>query len=446
MKKIKLLLLLTLIIIPSHAMASPSASMSCSASSNVSVGDTVTVTVRGSANESVLWDTTLTSDNSKLKYTGGSSLHSIKDDFSSSASFTYTFSAIEEGSASVSSSTMVSNQNGEENGYFTSKCNINIGKKVEKSSDNALKSLGVDGVDLSPEFNKETLEYNATIQSDNDTTIKINASANDSKSSISGAGNQNVTLGLNKLQVTVSAENGSTRTYTINLTVQEKNPITVKIDGKAYTVMRKISGVDAPPGFEGTKIIINEKEVDAFKNEKTGYVLVVLTDEKNNTHLYSYDEKTNSYKKYLYYTSAGINLILLKAEKSEIPYRYNKSTFKIDGEEVEGYAFNENSKFRLVFALNTDTLKKDFYLYDLEEKTFQRFYNEQVSIYIDLVKKCKIGLVILAGLFAILFITIICLVTTNHKTRKRINNITNPKKKEKIKKESKKVDMNNFLD
>ena len=358
--KINKIILLLILLFPKVAFASPSANMSCSSVSNASVGDTITVTVKGSANENVLWDTTITSDNSKLKYTGGNDLHSIKDSFSTSTSFSYSFKAVDKGVATVSSSTLISNENGEEKGYFTSKCSINIGEKVEKSSNNYLKSLSIDNATISPEFNKDTLEYSASINSDNDTKININASAVDGKSSISGTGSQNATLGLNKYNIVVTAENGTTRTYTINVTVNEANPIIVKINGKKYTVVRKVSDIQIPEGFEKTSIKIEDKDVDAFKNEKTGYLLVVLIDEKNNTGLFSYNEKNNSYKKYQYYSNSDLNLIIVKPKNSSIPYKYKKNIFKINGDKVTGYAFDSNSKYRLVYALNLDTMKKKF--------------------------------------------------------------------------------------
>ena len=51
-----------------------------------------------------------------------------------------------------------------------------------------------------------------------------------------------------------------------------------------------------------------------------------------------------------------------------------------------------------------DTGEKAFYLYDMQENTFQRFYNTQVEIYRDLLKKLEIGVIGLGALIAILFI------------------------------------------
>lgn len=425
MKKIKYVVFLFLIMFfpREYVLAAPSATMSCSASRNVTVGDIIKVTVRGNATESVYWDTTFTSDNTKLRYVGGSQLRSISDDASSSITLSYSFRALAEGTAKVSSSTAIANASGQENGYFTSNCTINIGKKVEKSSDNALKNLGIEGIKLTPEFNKDVLEYSATMESDNDTTINIKADPNDSKSSITGGGNQNAILGLNKLSIVVTAESGTTRTYVINLNVKEKNPITKKINGIKYTLLRKVSETEIPSGFEKFNIKIEDKDVEAFKNDMNT-ILVVFIDKNNKTYLFSYDEEKNKFEKYLFFKNSNLSLVLNKPNKTEIPYKYKKSIFLIGEQEVEGYTLSEGADFRLIYAMNMDTKEKSFYLYDLKENTFQRFYNEQVNIYIELMKKCKIALVIIIGLFAILSVTLVCLFTTNHKTKKKINKYT----------------------
>lgn len=429
-----LLLLLAIIFLPKTVLAAPSISLSCRGGT-VSVGSTISVTVSGSASEEVMWDITAYSSNeSKLKISSDSRF--ISESFSNSVSKTYKFLATDTGSVSVQANATGSNYSGIK-GSSSSSCTINVvaktetKKKVEssKSSDNSLKSLEIDGATLTPEFNKDTLEYNVEIESDEKTKVNIKASSNDSKAKVEGTGEREVDLGLNKLEINVRAENDSVRTYIINLTVSEKNPIIVKVDGKKYKLMRKINGIDIPAGYEKVTIKIKGKEVEALKNSKTGYILVALVDSKNKTSLYIY--KNNKYTKYDEFTNGQLKLLILKAKNKDIPYKYKKCTFNINDSEINGYELSYESRFKLVYALNLDTNEKDFYLYDLDQKTFQRFYNEQVEIYVGLVKKFKIGLVILAGVFAVLLITIICLSRTNSKTKKKINKITN-KRVEKI--------------
>lgn len=96
-----------------------------------------------------------------------------------------------------------------------------------KSSDNYLTNLQIDGYRLTPEFDKQTLEY--TIDGDIKTNeININATPSNEKATINGAGIIKVDKEKNKYRIDVTAENGSVRTYIIKLketgkTEQQKN-------------------------------------------------------------------------------------------------------------------------------------------------------------------------------------------------------------------------------
>lgn len=96
-----------------------------------------------------------------------------------------------------------------------------------KSSDNYLTNLQIDGYRLTPEFDKQTLEY--TIDGDIKTNeININATPSNEKATINGAGIIKVDEEKNEYRIDVTAENGSVRTYIIKLketgkTEQQKN-------------------------------------------------------------------------------------------------------------------------------------------------------------------------------------------------------------------------------
>lgn len=88
----------------------------------------------------------------------------------------------------------------------------------ETRSDNTnLKSLKVDVEGLSPEFDKNITEYYLIV----DLTIeKVNVEAvpEDEKSKITITGNSDLQEGENTIKILVKAENGNTKTYTINIT------------------------------------------------------------------------------------------------------------------------------------------------------------------------------------------------------------------------------------
>ena len=91
-----------------------------------------------------------------------------------------------------------------------------------KSSNNNLKSINVKGYTLKKE-NDNT--YSLTV-SKNTESIIIEAVAEDSKTSITHNGENKLNIGNNKIEVVLTAENGSTKTITLNVTRREKDLIT----------------------------------------------------------------------------------------------------------------------------------------------------------------------------------------------------------------------------
>lgn len=85
---------------------------------------------------------------------------------------------------------------------------INFGNNI-----NTLSSLSINGANIN--FTSENTNYNATIDSD---SVEIKATATDNKATIKGAGKIKLNYGNNTLKVVVTAENGLTKTYTLNIT------------------------------------------------------------------------------------------------------------------------------------------------------------------------------------------------------------------------------------
>ena len=88
---------------------------------------------------------------------------------------------------------------------------------VGKSSNNNLKTLEIENATLEPEFNSLIFDYTVTLNEQNAKKIRINAESEDEKATIQGIGEIQLTDGINKLQVIVTAENGNIKIY--NLTV-----------------------------------------------------------------------------------------------------------------------------------------------------------------------------------------------------------------------------------
>ena len=86
----------------------------------------------------------------------------------------------------------------------------------EESSNANLSNLGIRPNDFSG-FKPGTTTYNVTVPEDVE-SVEVYATAQDSAATVSGTGSQTLAYGENTLSVVVTAEDGTTKTYTINIT------------------------------------------------------------------------------------------------------------------------------------------------------------------------------------------------------------------------------------
>ncbi len=82
---------------------------------------------------------------------------------------------------------------------------------------NWLKTLAVDGYSLSPTFDLKVDQQYSLIVPNSAATIKVSASAVSTKATVQGTGNIILNTGNNIVTITVTAENGNTRNYIINV-------------------------------------------------------------------------------------------------------------------------------------------------------------------------------------------------------------------------------------
>ena len=87
----------------------------------------------------------------------------------------------------------------------------------EKSANNNLTKLEVEGYTLSPEFEKDTLEYSIEIPRDV-TSVKVNVELEDSSATYTIRGNNNLDKPTGEIVVTVIAENKEYKIYKIKVT------------------------------------------------------------------------------------------------------------------------------------------------------------------------------------------------------------------------------------
>lgn len=135
------------------------------------------------------------------------------------------------------------------NSSSSSNANSSTEKEEIKSNDNTLKIIIIDGKEIDVEDN---IDYSTTKEK-----ITIKATTNDKKAKYEIKNNSTLEIGENKISIEVTAEDGTTKTYNIN----------VKRD--------KILSSDT-----GIKVIINEEEVNFSNNKATIYVSATETNLK----------------------------------------------------------------------------------------------------------------------------------------------------------------------
>ena len=437
MKKIKYILITLLLLIPFNV----NASIRCSAPSSVESGETFGVTFYGSIGGTApIWIGKIGSEGNVSFSSGSLNIAGEEvNDFSRTVYFTagdpgsakfYTYDIdvasdidsfsdgetcyveIREATRPNSPSSSPSYNNDDDD---------DDEEETEKSSNSYLKSFGIEGVKINPNFDKDKMNYTAVVNSTVE-KIKVIGELEDEKAKVDGLGEKELKDGINKIDINVTAENGEVRTYTIVVTRKESNPIEVTINKKKYTIAKKDMGLKVPEGFSKSKVVIDKEEVLAYYNDFTKYTLVALVDEEGNASWYIYNTKNATYIKYSEFKSNYLRIVVLSPNKKDIPHDYKKCLLDINNQTIDAYYLELSSSYRLVYGLNMETGKKSFYLYDMEENTFQRFYNSQVNIYRELLKKLEIVIIGLLGILFIMTIIIICMKVVNKKTKKFIKN------------------------
>ena len=394
MKSIKkIIIFIFAFILWTNNVSATSLSIKSSASS-ITKGRSITITSLISA-DSGIYTTTGT-----VKCTGAgvnSSVDLSYEDLNTankSKSFSLTIKPTTSGTITCSSSNVRIRELAQEKEYQLSDKSISITVKEpavippkEYSKNNYLKSLSVEGYDIS--FDKDTLEYSIEVGNEVE-KVKINAQTEDSKASVSGTGEREVSEGNNKLEVRVEAENGNVKTYVINVIVKELDPINVKIGSEEYTVIRKEDVLTVLPNYQKTTVNIDGEDVLAYYNEITKFTIVGLKDSKGFANYYIYDN--GEYTLYKEYTFNGITLYL--TGKDVNIDNYDETTFNYNNDKLNAYKLSDNSLIKKTYALDVDELKnyylfyainvntgeENLYKYDPLEGTVQRYDSSIINL------------------------------------------------------------------
>ena len=380
MKKISILILI-LIFNSIFILNVKAGSLSISGSTSVYAGSSVAVTIKFN---NIAGPFQITSSDSSV-LSGGA------NDFYDNTTATVYFKAIKAGSATitVAPTGKVGDYDTDDGAYtggarsitinvVNRSSNKNSGGSVDinrtYSKDNNLKLLDVEGYDITPEFNKDTVEYKLDLDS-GVTKINVTATPNNENATVKGAGEVNLSEGINTINIVVKAENGNEKTYKLVVNVEDKNPIKVKIDKKEYTVVKRKESLGTKDGYVEKEIKINKIKVPALYNEATKVTLVGLKDNKGNIGLYAYDSKTGKYSIYNEFKFDVMDLYVYEAPKA----KYKETKIKIGDTKVVAYKIDGVDDYYLLYGTNMTTGYIGYYLYDSKENSVQRYNEEMLS-------------------------------------------------------------------
>lgn len=180
------------------------------------------------------------------------------------------------------------------------------------SSNNYLASLLLDQP-FTPEFNRDTLSYSATVSNDI-SSVTVNGVAEDPNATVEGNDTYNLVVGNNQINVTVTAENTTFRVYTINVYREASNNnylSDLKVNGSTIsgfnrekndytiTVSNDILEVDVVPVLEDstatvvgggiTHLVTGKNTIDIVVTSEDGvsrtYTIEVIREKSANNYL-----------------------------------------------------------------------------------------------------------------------------------------------------------------
>lgn len=247
---------------------------------------------------------------------------------------------------------------------------ININRKDIRSGNNKLSSLNVNGGTLNPKFNSNTESYSISVPY-SISSLTINAKTEDAKAKVTISNNNLVAEETTAVKVIVTAENGSTKTYTINAT-RGKDPNKV-LSTNNYLSNLTVSTGTLSPSFNKEQenyIVYLPYEIDSIKIntqvEDTRYATVKIEGPDklstgNNNYKITVTAEDNSTKIYTLVVSRGINMtgegiksnIYLKSIKiknGSLKGNFNKEVYNYTytGGEIEAIPEDGNSTVTII--------------------------------------------------------------------------------------------------
>lgn len=170
----------------------------------------------------------------------------------------------------------------------------------------------------------------------------------------------------------VTSSNTESQTPESKIVAPPKKDVQVKIAGTDFYVC-KIPQDAIPKGFEYIGYLYQGVAVDALK--KDGLIIFYLNQVGEQPYVfYVYDEQIEGFS---IYAPVGTSLnytVVNLGEEVTIPEGFTETNVSVGGVSVKAWQSNANSEYYLLYLMNSEG-SKGLYLYDIMEKSVQRFYS-----------------------------------------------------------------------
>ncbi len=249
----------------------------------------------------------------------------------------------------------------------------------KKSSNTKLSELKVYPGTLSPAFSADVRKY--TVQVDSDVEeVTISATTKSSKATFYVSGGTNLKEGENVAKVVVTAEDGTTNSYTITIHKGKVNHnlTIVNIGDNSYTIDETFDAEDMPDGFVATKIMYDKAAYNGAALADGTMKLFNLKDAEGKAAFYVYDDKAKSFYPFVQIALSKTRSIILQPldTTGEAPSGMSATTLLLEEHQWDVWG-DKSGEYYLVNTRNREG-QLGLYRYDMLDGTYQRY--EQPSI------------------------------------------------------------------
>lgn len=387
-------------------------------SASGTVGDIVSIDVSISASSGIGGATIYVSYDPSILALSGSSSNSgtamvsfMDESTASSQSKTITFKIIGAGTSSLNviGDSKVIDIDMQACSISKSSGSVTASAPASYSSDNTLSSLQISPGVLSPAFSPDVTTYTTSVGADC-ASLTVSAVPNDSKATVSVSGKR-MDPGFNTTTITVTAENGSKRTYTIKTTketnsasnennqatgsdssngstdnnndipdVQDPNSEAIQepnitVDNAEYKIVSANDEHPLPDGYTPTEYDYNGTKVSAGVGIDTGVTIVYLesTDGKGESGYYVYDSVRKTFSQFVEVSQPQFTYCILAIDEAsmELPEGYDLGRTVINGKEVDAL-LDRTGNYALFYGVSS-TGETGWFRYNVNDGTIQGY-------------------------------------------------------------------------